>query len=159
QQLAAKNSFIASQSSHTGSNPAPPPAAAAGVNPSAQGPVTQTVGANGTTESYAQSITDGAKKALADGSISQAEYDLIVQTSNQGHDIAAIQGLLESAYKSSNGNAGAYAGTHLNFNGQNYTPAELNELLKTNVADFSDLKTRASAQTGVLNNQSLLITL
>jgi len=161
QHLAAMNSFTASLSSHTGTNAAAAAAAAAtaSISPSAQGPVTQTAGGNGTTETYAQTISDSAKKALADGSISQAEYDLIVQTSNKGHDIAAIQGLLEGAYKSSSGNASAYAGSQLNFKGQNYTPAQLNDLLKTNVADFSSLKTQASAQTGVLNNQSLLITL
>jgi len=116
----------------------------------------ETVGANGTTASYAQDILTNAKQALASGSLTQAEYDVVVRLANKGHDIAQIQGLLEGAFKQSNGNSSAYANTQLTFNGQSYTPAQLNSVLESNISDFGALRSEASVQHGVLYNQTLL---
>jgi hypothetical protein len=81
---------------------------------------------------------------------------VVARLANKGHDIAMIQGLLEYAYKQSNGNSSAYANSSLTFNGQSYTPSQLNSILKSNIADFSTLRSQASTQRGVLYNQALL---
>jgi|GEM_PF-2980496 len=120
------------------------------------GATPQTVGANGNTNSYASDIMSNANQALASGSLTQDEYDLVVKLANKGHDIAMIQGLLEGAYKQSSGNSAAYANTNLTFNGQSYTPSQLNAVLESNIGDFGSLKTQASVLNGVLYNQSLL---
>jgi Flp pilus assembly pilin Flp len=117
------------------------------------------VGSNGTTSAYANQIIDKAKESLAKGAISQGEYDLIMRLANKGHDIAAIQGLMENAYNQTKGNPSAYANTRLTFNGQSYTPAELNAILEGNVSEFSGLRKDASTLTGVLYDQGLLISI
>lgn len=166
QHLAAKNSFSPAQPSQTqtGSNPpqnGPPPSSSSGTpqGSTQQGPITQTVGANGTTETYAQNITNSAQQALADGSITQSEYNTIVALANKGHDIATVQGLLETAFTNSQGNSATYANTHLTFNGQTYTPDQLNSVLQTNVSQFGDLKQQAVVLNGVLYDQNLLTTI
>ncbi len=116
----------------------------------------ETMGANGIIASYAQDILANAKQALASGSLTQAEYDVVVRLANKGHDIAQLQSLLEGAFKQSNGNSSVYAKTQLTFNGQSYTPAQLNAILESNISDFSALRSQASVQHGVLYTQTLL---
>lgn len=164
QHQSKKNGFIAAQSQvlqtgppapTTTPGPAPPPTS---VSSSQNGPTVQTIGANGTTSAYAQSITDTAKQSLASGTITQAEYDSIVALANQGHEIATIQGLLENAYTQSSGNSNTFANTQLTFNGQNYTPAQLNSVLQSTVGTFSTMKSQVSVLNGVLTDQKLLTT-
>jgi hypothetical protein len=118
-----------------------------------------TVGANGTTESYAQDILTKAQQALASGQITPAEFDIVSQLANKGHEIALIQGLLENAFQQSNGNSTVYANTPLPFNGQIYTPAQLNAVLTTSTNEFSTLRTKASVLNGVLYDQALLVSI
>lgn len=131
-------------------------AAAASASSAASNSTVETVGANGHTGTYAQNILDQAKQALASGKLTQTEYDIVAKLANKGHDIASIQGLLENAFKQSNGNSSAYANTQLTFNGQNYTPAQLNAVLESNISDFGALRSQASVQNGVLYDQALL---
>jgi hypothetical protein len=133
-------------------------AAAAATESSASanaGPV-ETVGANGGTASYASDILTNAQQALQAGKVTQAEYDIIVKLANQGHEIASLQGMLEGAYTQSNGNSAAYANTQLTYNGQSYTPAQLNAILQNNIGSFSALRSQASVLNGVLYDQPLL---
>lgn len=163
QHASAKLGFQTTASSQVKTGPAPNIPAAIPSLPltasgSTAGPITQTVGANGTTETYAQNITDQAKQSLASGAITQAEYNVIVNLANKGHDIATIQGLLESAAANSSGNSANFANSSLTFNGQSYTPAQLNAVLASNLTDFTTLRSQASTLTGVLYDQSLLTT-
>jgi hypothetical protein len=116
----------------------------------------QTVGANGTTAAYAADILSNAKQGLDSGAITQAEYDMVVKLANKGHDIATIQGLLENAFTQSGGDSTAYAASNLTFNGQNYTPTQLNDILASNINDFSTMRQQASVLNGVLYDQALL---
>jgi hypothetical protein len=116
----------------------------------------ETVGANGNTDTFASEILSNAKQALASGKLTQTEYDLIARLANKGHDIAQIQGLLENAYTTSKGNSSAYATSQLTFNGQSYTPSQLNSILESNISDFGALRSQASVQNGVLYDQALL---
>lgn len=141
------------------SNQAPPSLALTAASIPAPSKPIAVVGANGTTDSYANAILQSARDSLAKGSISQSEYNLIVQLANKGHDIATIQGLMQSAYTQSQGNAAAYAGTNLTFNGKSYTPAQLNDILTNNISDFSSLRKDASVLTGVLYDSQLLSTI
>lgn len=125
-------------------------------NTSAANGTIETLGANGNTNAYANDILTNANQALASGNLTQAEYDVVVKLANKGHDIAMIQGLLEGAYKQSQGNSSAYANSNLTFNGQTYTPAQLNAVLESNISDFGALRSQASVQNGVLYNQALL---
>jgi len=127
-----------------------------GTETTANNSTVVTVGANGTTESYAQDILTKAQQALASGQITPAEFDMVSQLANKGHEIALIQGLLENAFQQSNGNSTVYANTPLPFNGQIYTPAQLNSILTTSINDFSTLRTKASVLNGVLYDQALL---
>lgn len=130
---------------------------------SADGSMNETInvsGANGgTAEAYVATIMNQAKQSLSSGNISQDEYDVIMRMANKGHDIAQIQGLLEGAFKQSDGNSAAYAGANLNFNGQSYTPDQLNAVMENNISDFSLLKAKASTLNGVLYDSSLLNTI
>lgn len=116
-------------------------------------------GSNGTTAAYATDILAKAKQSLDSGNLSQDEYDMVVKLANKGHDIAKIQGLLENAFSQSQGNSSAYANTALNFNGQTYTPSQLNSVLETSITDFSTLKSQASTLNGVLYDTTLLTTI
>lgn len=137
-------------------------ALSAGEDPQAEGSdqVVSVSGANGgTVEAYVSDILGKAKQSLDAGNLTQDEYNVIMKMANKGHDIAAIQGLLEGAFNQSQGNSSAYANTSLSFNGQTYTPAQLNAILETNISDFSSLKAQASTQIGVLYDVNLLSTI
>lgn len=141
-------------------NEGPPSLAltAATIPPPASKPV-NVAGSNGTTSAYADKIIQQAKDSLAKGSISQGEYDLIQRLANKGHDIATIQGLMEAAYNQTKGNPSAYASTKLSFNGQTYSPAQLNDILEANGNEFSALRKDASTLTGVLYDSALLVSI
>lgn len=117
-------------------------------------------GSNGSqTEAYATGILSQAKQSLDAGKLSQDEYNVILKMANKGHEIAQLQSLLEGAFQQSQGNSAAYASSSLNFNGQTYTPTQLNAVLDSNVRDFSALRSQASTQTGVLYDENLLSTI
>lgn len=154
----AKLAFQAATSALINTNPGALPNSSGSANGSSAAPVTQTVGANGTTDTYAQNINDQAQQSLASGKITQEEYNQIVNLANKGHDIAMIQGLLENAFTNSKGDSNAYANSKLTFNGQSYTPAQMNALLQSNTSDFSNLKSQVAVLNGVLYDQALLST-
>jgi hypothetical protein len=117
-------------------------------------------GSNGSqTEAYATGILSQAKQSLDAGKLSKDEYNVILKMANKGHEIAQLQSLLEGAFQQSQGNSSAYASSNLNFNGQTYTPDQLNAVLDSNVRDFSALRSQASTQTGVLYDETLLSTI
>lgn len=117
-------------------------------------------GSNGSqTEAYATGILSQAKQSLDAGKLSQDEYNVILKMANKGHEIAQIQSLLEGAFQQSQGNSTAYASSSLTFNGQTYTPNQLNAVLDSSVIDFSALRSQASTQTGVLYDENLLSTI
>jgi hypothetical protein len=86
----------------------------------------QTLGANGTTELLAQKLETLAKTLLADGQITQAQSDLLMQLANQGHSAAQIEGLVESYV---NAGGPAKAGATIQYDGQAYTPLDLTKLV------------------------------
>lgn len=160
QHASAKLGFQAAASSQTktvpAANPITPTIPAPPFTGNGAGPVTQTVGANGTTETYAQNITDQAAQSLANGEISEADYNLVVKLANKGHEIAQIQGMLEQAMTASNGNTSTYAAMTFPFQGQNYTAAQLATLVTTSNADFQAIQLAAEQKVGIVGSPALL---
>lgn len=119
----------------------------------------QAAGANGNTETYANQIMEQAQQSLASGNLTQEEYNTIVNLANKGHAIGQMQGLLQGALNQSGGNFDSYNNSQLNFNGQSYTPAELQALLQSTSTDFGALKQQASVLSGVLYDPAMLETI
>lgn len=115
----------------------------------------QTVGARGT-DALAQEIRVLANKYLATGNLSPADHDLVMQVANKGHDIAVLQGYLESARRDANGNAMAYNNFRFSFNGQQYSPEALMGELGSSISEFQSLKSKAQASLNVKNSLELL---
>lgn len=59
----------------------------------------QTAGANGATNLLANSIEQIAKQQLADGKITQNQYNQLAALANQGHRLADMEALIETAAK------------------------------------------------------------
>ncbi len=58
----------------------------------------QVSGANGAVKSMANDIRTSAQNAVAEGKMTQAEYQALLDLANQGHRIATILSLIETAF-------------------------------------------------------------
>ena len=140
----------ASKSSDTGGGPNQETSAGSSIG------LTQTAGANGATSAYSQDILQQAQQALAKGDISHSEYNMVIALANKGHDIAVMQGMLETASQNSNGNASRFANATLYMNGQNYSPSQINAQLQNNINTFTSMQKAAESQAGVTRSIALL---
>jgi hypothetical protein len=85
----------------------------------------QTSGANGATELLAQQLSSTASLLLAEGKISSSQYDILMQLSNQGHQIAQIESLVSNAIAAAGGDTTTLNNMTIYFNGQSYTVPQL----------------------------------
>lgn len=85
----------------------------------------QTTGANGSTVILANQIASAAALSLSEGKIDQAQYDALMQLANQGHKMAKIEAMVESALKLANGNMDTFNTMTFVIEGKTYTASEL----------------------------------
>lgn len=85
----------------------------------------QTTGANGSTSVLAQQLANAAQKLLDDGKISEEQYNILMQLSNQGHKMAETQGMIEDAVRMAGGDFNKFNNMKFNVDGQTYTGMEL----------------------------------
>ena len=64
----------------------------------------ETMGIAGTTISMASSIQQLAQQLRDNASLTESQYDTLIRLSNRGHDIAMVQGQLESLIQANGGN-------------------------------------------------------
>lgn len=89
----------------------------------------QTTGANGSTNVLANQIEKAAALMLANGTIDEAQYDILMKLANQGHKMAEIQGLISDAMSYTNGDVAAFNSMKFTLDGQNYTANELAKMI------------------------------
>jgi len=89
----------------------------------------QTTGANGATEILADQLAATAALLLAQGQITQSQYDILMQLANQGHKMAQIESLVAQAVQMANGDPTAYANMTFTIDGQTYTANQLTDML------------------------------
>jgi len=92
----------------------------------------QTTGANGATEILADQLAATAALLLAQGQITQSQYDILMQLANQGHKMAQIETMVNQAVQMANGDYTAFSNMKFTFDGQTYTAPELSGLLGFN---------------------------
>lgn len=93
--------------------------------------VLQTAGANGTTSLLLANIESAVPKLLADGKITPDQANQLSQLAKLGHQMAAIEKLLEDAAANCQGCTGTtYRNLQINYNGNNYTPLQLAQELQ-----------------------------
>lgn len=121
----------------------------------------QTIGSNGATEIILANLNNLIQRLLQAGEITQPQADLLTALSNQGHEIARVEALLEAAQANSNTRAG-FLSTPIVYNGQTYTPELLAQQIGavyvgtdlqfgSQLKRFKELNAQANAQ-GVLND-------
>lgn len=89
----------------------------------------QTTGANGSTSVLAQQLAALAEKMLADGRIDEAQYNILMDLSNQGHKMAQTMGMLEDALRLAGGDAEKFKSMTFAVDGQTYNALELSRLI------------------------------
>lgn len=89
----------------------------------------QTTGANGSTSILAQQLAAAAEKMLAEGKITEDQYNILMELSNQGHKMAETQGMIEDALRLAGGNYEAFNNMKFMVDGQSYTGKELSLLV------------------------------
>ena len=89
----------------------------------------QLSGANGMTEQLASTLTTNANNLLATGEITQAQANLLIALSDQGHILAENQALFENALK--NGQSSIV------YHGKSYSLADFSDLLAFNTKTSS----------------------
>ncbi len=105
---------------------------------------TQTLGANGNDmQAQANTIEAAAKRALAAGNVSPEQYDMLMRMAQLGHEMAKMEGALALARGSAGGNTGLYNTLQVNYNGRSYTPADLANMMTSNVTEFGSLRYHA----------------
>jgi hypothetical protein len=124
------------------------------IEAASQEAVTLTTGVNGTTESSVQTIIASADKALADGTINQSQYDVIMRVANKGHEIAAIEGALGSAFTEAQGDTATYLNTPVIYNGKSYSVIQLQAVLDSATQDLFGLIPPVTQ--AILGNSALL---
>lgn len=85
----------------------------------------QTTGANGSTVILAQQLASVAEMLLAEGKITQDQYNVLMALSNQGHKMAETQGMIEDALRLAGGDFNKFNNMKFNVDGQTYTGMEL----------------------------------
>ncbi len=88
----------------------------------------ETTGANGTTLSLYSSLMHIAQELESAGEVDAAQANLLRDLANQGHRIAEIEGLIETAAQQASSVA-EYNSVDLTFDGQSYKTFELEALL------------------------------
>lgn len=90
----------------------------------------ETTGANGATELMANQLLDIGKQHLALGEITREQYNLFETLANTGHQMAAVEGMIESAATNA-GNYDEFMNTPVVYNGQNMTIGRLTDYIGT----------------------------
>jgi hypothetical protein len=89
----------------------------------------QSSGAEGSTNVLANQMAAAAAELLAQGKITQSQYDILMQLSNQGHKMAQIEGLFSQAAIQANGDVDALSNMHYTVDGTTYSGTELATLV------------------------------
>jgi hypothetical protein len=124
--------------------------------PQDMGEAIVTIGANGTTEIILANLDRLIRQLLQNGEINTEQADLLAALSNQGHEIAKIESLLEAAQADSD-SRNEFLNTVVIYNGQRYSPPKLAEQIGvsyvgrdlksgTQIQRFHELKALAAAQ-------------
>jgi hypothetical protein len=85
----------------------------------------QTTGANGTTELLAKQLELLATQLLAEGKITDAQSDIILRLSNQGHRMAQMEQLIEQGIQASNSDTSQLKNMTVTLDGQSYLISDL----------------------------------
>jgi Flp pilus assembly pilin Flp len=124
-----------------------------------------TAGANGTTEIILGNLNSLIRQLQESGEITKEQASLLTALSNQGHEIAKIEALLETTQANSTSRS-EFLNSKITYNGQTYTPVTLaDEIMSAltygyrpvrgpQIQKFLDLKAQASAQ-GALKDPTI----
>jgi Flp pilus assembly pilin Flp len=80
----------------------------------------QTNGANGTTAMLLANLDSVIQQLQAEGQVTDAQANLLIALSNQGHKIAEVEKLIEDALANANGDASKFLNTPITYNGKTY---------------------------------------
>ncbi|HEY9685795.1 MAG TPA: hypothetical protein V6C52_02340 [Coleofasciculaceae cyanobacterium] len=90
----------------------------------------QTNGANGTTELLLANMDSVIQQLQATANLTPAQADILLQLSNQGHEMANVEKLLEGALADANGDASVFNQTSFTYQGLDYSnPWDLSVLI------------------------------
>ena len=98
----------------------------------------QTSGANGTSELLLSDLDSLIQQLSASGEITPSDASLLQQLSNQGHQMAGIEGLIEDAATKSNGQTSGFLSQVITYNGKTYKTNDLAKLIGVGNPKFID---------------------
>lgn len=84
-----------------------------------------TSGANGATTQLANQMAQSIQELQAQGKLDPAQANLLLRLANQGHEIAQVMSLLESAAAAAGNDPVKFENTSIIYNGKTYTPKTL----------------------------------
>lgn len=104
----------------------------------------QTTGANGATQTLADSLLHTAGELLAQGEIDESNYSKIVALANQGHRLAEIESAINGAAKQAGNNGGAgFISSQVQLDGKFYSGPDVVRLISNaspDVQNFNNLR-------------------
>lgn len=98
----------------------------------------ETVGSNGTTDILAANLQSIAQQMLAQGKLSEEQYNQLIDLANQGHNLGIMEGLLEDAAIRSNGDKNAFKLMPMTYKGQQHTTASLHTTLSETIGNLEN---------------------
>jgi hypothetical protein len=88
----------------------------------------ETAGSSGTTNLLLETLVNAGKAKLAEGKITQATLDSIIDLSNKGHRLADVQRIVEQTYQKCNGQFACYKNEYVEYEGFNHLVMNLDDM-------------------------------
>jgi len=102
--------------------------------------VVQTSGANGTSELLLSNLDSIIQQLVSNGEVTTDQANVLQQLSNQGHQMADIEGLIETAASSSKGQPSDFLNQTITYNGKTYKTNDLARLIGVDPPSSKDPK-------------------